>query len=469
MSHTHPGVQQISRQAATALDTEISGSVMMPGDDDYAVEGGVFNLTQHLEPALVVAAASAADIQSAVRFAAERGLPIAVKSSAHQVIQPSHQAVLITTDRMNEVEIDAVARTARVQAGVRWQQVIDAAYQHGLAPLSGSSPDVGVVGYTIGGGMSPTIGRSHGYAADHVNALEIVTADSTLRQVTADTEPDLFWAVRGGKGNFGVVTAMEFGLFPVPTLYGGGIYFPGERLADVMHTWAGWIAGVPWEMNSSVAVQRLPPLPEVPEPLRGAFVVHLRIAYQGGASEGSRLVAPFRALGPILLDTVGNMPYTAVGSIHADPPAPIPYYDRSMSLRGLPPQAVDAFVEVTGPESGCPLDSVEIRAFGGAFDQNPRVPNAVSTRGIPFALFCFGVSGPDDANHKRGYLAKVVDKMQPWSDPHMPLNFLSPDEATTVSELRTVYGADHYQRLASIKRIYDPANMFRINHNIVPE
>jgi hypothetical protein len=469
VSHTLSDATQISLAAAAGLEAEISGAVILPDGDGYAAENVVFNLTQRLEPALVVAAESAADVQAAVRFAAKRGLPVAVKSSGHQVIQPAHGAILVTTDRMDKVEVDPAARIARVEAGVRWQRVIDAAYPHGLAPLSGSSPDVGVVGYTLGGGQSPTLGRSFGYAADHVHAVEIVTADGALRRATPSTEPELFWAVRGGKGNFGVVTAIEFRLFPVPVLYGGGIYFAGERTADVLRTWANWIPSLPWEMSTSVAVQRLPALPELPEQLQGAFIVHLRVAYHGAASEGERMLAPMRALGSIVLDTVGEMPYTEVGAIHAEPIDPIPYYDRSVSLRELTPETVDAFVDVTGPDSGCPLTSVEIRALGGALDREPAAPNAVPTRGLPFVLFGLGVGGPGQADELRGYLAKVVDRMQPWSDRLLPPNFLSADEATTVGELRAVYGADRYQRLASIKEAYDPANMFRINHNIRPE
>jgi hypothetical protein len=255
----------------------------------------------------------------------------------------------------------------------------------------------------------------------------------------------------------------------VPTLYGGGLYFPGEQAPDILRTWAEWVAGMPWEMSSSVAVQRLPALPELPRPLQGAFVVHVRIAYHGDAVAGERLIAPLRALGPVLLDSVATMPYTAVGTIHAEPLVPIPYYDRTTSLRELSAETIGAFIEATGPESGCELTSVEIRALGGALDREPAVPNAVATRGIPFVLFGLGVGGPEEADRIRGELAKVVGKMRPWSMPRQPPNFLSPDEATTASELRAVYGADRYQLLKDIKRVYDPANMFRINHNIAPD
>jgi hypothetical protein len=345
---------------------------------------------------------------------------------------------------------------------------IDEVVKLGLAPLNGSSPTVGTVGYTLGGGQSPTLGRSFGYAADHVRAIELVTADGELRRVTAEREPDLFWALRGGKGNFGVVTALEFDLFPVSQLYGGGLFFPGERIADVLHTWRKWVADIPQEMTSSVAVQRLPALSELPNQLRGAFVVHLRIAYLGSAADGEQLAAPLRAIAPALLDTGGEMPYAAVAAIHMDPAEPVPYYDRTTSLRELSEQTVDALIDLTGPDSDCPLTSVEIRSLGGAFDRQPAVPNAVPTRGIPFVVFGFGVGGPEQADVMRHYLARMISRLEPWASNRRFVNFLSDDEATNSEQVRTVYGFDRYERLAAVKKAYDPFNMFRVNHNITP-
>ena len=195
----------------------------------------------------------------------------------------------------------------------------------GLASLHGSSPSVGAIGYTAGGGI-PLLAREYGFAADHVRAVELVTADGRLRRLTEDEDPDLFWAVRGGKGNFGVITAMEIGLVPRNRLYGGGLFFPGERAAEVLSSWREWSLTVPENMSTSLALLRLPPLPEVPEPLRQGLAIHVRIAYTGSAGEGEKLVAPLRSLGARVLDTVAEMPYAAVPSIHMDPPEPIPHY-----------------------------------------------------------------------------------------------------------------------------------------------
>ena len=277
-----------------------------------------------------------------------------VKTTGHQVVGKAHGAVVIATHRMNDVVVDAAGRTARVGAGAIWAEVIAKAAKAGLAPLNGSNPTVGVSGYTLGGGLSPTLGRSHGYAADHVRSLEVVTADGELRQVDAESEPELFWALCGGKGNFGVVTALEFDLFPVPRLYGGGIYFPGERMADVLRAWTAWHPGTPETMVSSFAVMRMPSMPEVPEPLRGTFLVQVRIAYTGTAADGERMIAPLRAVAPAVRDTVAEMPYTGVASIHNEPTEPVPYYERGMMLREFPAEAQDRLVELAGPDAGTP-------------------------------------------------------------------------------------------------------------------
>src|ERR1700742_5267856 len=196
-------------EEAAALAAAVAGSVRLPGDAGYDEERAVFNLNHELVPAVIVVAQGAADVQAAVTFAAGQRRPVLVKTTGHQVVDMAHGAVVIATHRMNDVAIDATRRTARVGAGALWSEVIAEAAKAGLAPLNGANPTVGVSGYTLGGGLSPTLGRSHGYAADHVRSLDVVTADGQFRRVDAESEPDLFWALRGGKGNFAVVTALE--------------------------------------------------------------------------------------------------------------------------------------------------------------------------------------------------------------------------------------------------------------------
>ncbi|MEV4324119.1 FAD-binding oxidoreductase [Microbispora rosea] len=443
----------------------MAGSVLLPGDAGYDEERAVFNLNHELVPAVIVVTESAADVQAAVAFAAGQHRPVLVKTTGHQIVGPAHGAVVIATHRMNDVAIDSVGRTARVAAGAIWSEVVERAAKDGLAPLNGSNPTVGVSGYTLGGGLSPTLGRSHGYAADHVRSLEVVTADGELRHVDAESEPELFWALLGGKGNFGVVTALEFALFPVPRLYGGGIYFPGERMADVLRAWTAWHPGTPETMISSFAVLRLPPLPELPEPLRGAFVVSLRFAYNGTAEDGERMIAPLRAVAPAVLDTVRDMPYAEVASIHDEPTEPLPYYERGIMLREFPAEAQDKLVELVGPGSETTLWIAELRALGGAWDREPAVPNAVATRGLPYSLLGVEVGPLSEEQRLKESVAALLDGMEPWRGDRRLVNNLAPDEATDAA---AIYGPERYERLAAVKKTYDPANMFRINHNVAP-
>ncbi|MEV5739185.1 FAD-binding oxidoreductase [Microbispora rosea] len=450
---------------AAALVAAVAGSVLLPGDAGYDDERAVFNLNHELVPAVIVVAEIAADVQAAVAFAAGQHRPVLVKTTGHQMVGPAHGAVVIATHRMNDVAIDVVGRTARVGAGAIWSEVVEKAAKDGLAPLNGSNPTVGVSGYTLGGGLSPTLGRSHGYAADHVRSLEVVTADGELRHVDAESEPELFWALRGGKGNFGVVTALEFALFPVPRLYGGGIYFPGERMADVLRAWTAWHPGTPETMISSFAVLRLPPLPELPEPLRGVFVVSLRFAYNGTAEDGERMIAPLRAVAPAVLDTVRDMPYAEVASIHDEPTEPLPYYERGIMLREFPAEAQDKLVELVGPDSETTLWIAELRALGGAWDREPAVPNAVATRGLPYSLLGVEVGPLSEEQRLKESVAVLLDGMEPWRGDRRLVNNLAPEEATDAA---AIYGPERYERLAAVKKTYDPANMFRINHNVAP-
>ncbi|WP_372346717.1 FAD-binding oxidoreductase [Streptomyces sp. KL116D] len=452
----------------TALRHAVAGPVLEPTDPEYAAECATYNLLCGLRPKLVVGATGEQDVVAAVRFAARHGLPVAVKSAAHQMVSAAEDGLLITLRRMRGIHVDAQARTVRVEAGVRWTDVLPRAAESGLAPVVGSAPDVGVVGYTLGGGQSPLLGRTHGYAADHVRRLNLVTADGVSRRVTPQDEPDLYWALLGGKGNFGVVTEIEFDVFPVERFYGGGIYYAGEHLEQVLDAWRAWLPTAGEEMTSSVAVQRLPDLPVLPEPLRGAFVVHLRIGYLGTAADGARLIAPLRSAAPALLDQVGEKPFTAIGEIHNDPVDPMPYADRSLCLEEFSEKTARTFVELTGAESGCTLASVEIRALGGALDREPAFPNAVSSRGLPYVVFGFAVGAPEHADRFRAELAHVVDGLAPWAAGRSMVNFLSPDEATDTEGVRAVYGKQRYERLAAVKRRHDPANVFRFNHNITP-
>ncbi|SDP35330.1 FAD-binding oxidoreductase [Actinacidiphila guanduensis] len=467
LSHEFSGSE--FRTGVTELQGRVRGPVLLPGDHGFVEECTAYNLLRTLRPVLVVGATDAGDVAAAVRFAADHGMPVAIKNRGHQMVLPdADRTLLITTHRLSGIAVNPEARTVRVGAGVRWSEVLPIAARHGLAPLAGSAPGVGVVGYTLGGGLSPLLGRSAGYAADHVRSMDVIMADGTARTVTPENDPDLYWALLGGKGNFAVVTAIEFGALPVTRFYGGGLWLPGERAKHVLSLWRTWQEELGRESTTSVAVQRLPELPTLPEPLRGAFVLHVRFAHLGDAAQGAALIAPLRAAATPLLDTLAERPYEQLGEIHLDPPAPLPYVEGSLGLRTFGADTLAAFTELTGPESDCPLVTVELRALGGALDEEPAVPNAVASRGLPFVTFAFGVGGPDEVAPMEEHLKSYVHALSPWADDRNVTNFVGPDDATTPADVRRHYGADRYARLSVLKRRYDPDNVFRVNHNIPP-
>src|SRR3954453_5089959 len=465
MAFNDSSLPPVLPEDAAPLVAAVAGSVLLPGDAGYDDERAVFNLNHELTPAVIVVAESAADVQAAVAFAAGQHRPVLVKTTGHQMVGPAHGAVVIATHRMNDVAIDAVGRTARVGAGAIWSEVIEKAAKIGLAPLNGSNLTVGVAGYPRGGGLSPTLGRSHGYAADHVRSFDVVTAAGELLHISAKSEPDLFWALRGGKGNFAVVTALEFDLFPVSRLYGGAIYFPGERTADVLRAWADWHPSTPETMVTSIAVMRMPSMTGVPLPVRGRFLVSVRIAYNGTNADGERMLEPLRAVAPAVLDTVRDMPYAEVASIHSEPTEPVPYYERGIMLREFPAQAQAKLIGLVGPNAKTDLVMVELRALGGMWDREPAVPNSVATRGLPFSLLAVSAGRLSQEQQLKQSVADVLEGMKPWQADRRFVNNLAPNEAT---EAAAIYGPERYQRLASIKKTYDPNNMFRLNHNVIP-
>jgi FAD/FMN-containing dehydrogenase len=454
-----------ARAEATALAGRLAGPVFTPGDPGYDEEIAPFNLATAHRPPFVVGAADTDDVAQAVRFAAERGLPVGVQATGHGPVTAITDGVLISTKRMADVRIDPAGRTVTIGAGVRWADLVTAAAEHGLAPLCGSSSGVGAVGFTLGGGL-PVLGRTFGFAADHVHSFEVVTADGAIRHVDADHEPELFWGMRGGKGNFGIVTVMTIDLVPVPRLYGGAIFYPGEAAPAVLEAYRDWAPGLPETTCTSLSLLRLPPIPEIPEPLRGQFVVHLRVALTGDAAEGERLVAPMRAAAPAMIDAVAEMPYTAIDSIHQDPVHPTPAYERSTMLRDLTPQVVQTLLDVAGPGVETPVLMVELRQLGGALAREPEVPNAVGGRDAGFALFVVGVLAPPIA----AIVPRAVDATV--------AAFAAESTGRTFVNMHGVPGDDAdrgrpwpaatYRRLQELKARYDPEQTFRFGHAIPP-
>lgn len=451
-------------RTGTALRTAVAGPVLFRGDPRVDTELAGFNTAVTHRPCVVVGATSAADVAAAVRFAAARGSAVGVHATGHGG-SPSEDTVIISTGRMRRFSVDPVNRTATVEAGVPWGPVIRAAARHGLAPLNGSSSQVGVVGYTLGGGMGPLV-RRYGHAADHVRAVEMITADGRRRQVSARDDPDLFWAVRGGKANFGVVTGLTFDLMPVTRLYGGALYYPGADAATLLHTYLEWTGTLGERTTTSIALLRLPDLPGVPPPLRGTPTVHLRVAHLGSAAEGERIVAPMRRAAPALIDHVRDMPYVEVDSIHNDPTRPMSWWERGAFLRGLPAAAADTLLDVAGPDRDPPLVMVELRHLGGAAARQPTPSNAVGGRDAGMSICVVGPCPPALRNVVPGAGHAVLAAMRPWATGGVPVNFVP--GLRDAGDVGRAWPSRTYQRLLQVKRRYDPANTFRTGNAVIP-
>ncbi|WP_079078136.1 FAD-binding oxidoreductase [Streptomyces sp. CdTB01] len=423
--------------------------VLRPDDPGYDAELAGFQTGFPQRPDVVFAASSAADVTAAVRYAAARGLPIGVQATGHGLPGASRGGVLVTTRRMDGVAVDAGARTVRVRAGVRWGQVVAAAAPYGLAPLNGSAPGVGAVSSTLGGGLG-ILAREFGYAADHVRALDVVTADGRRRHVTRAADPDLYWALLGAGADFGVVTGLEIGLVPVRRLYGGSLAFDGRAVdpAALLRAYEEWTRTVPDGLTSSFAAVPYPDLPALPPHLRGRYVVSVRVAYTGG--DGDAVMAPLRKWGPVLSDSLREMPYAQSHTIHSDPDFPHAYYGDSAVLSELDLAGAGELLARTGPDAGGPMCVVQINHLGGALARP--APNSVPYREGRFLLRLLSVGERETAR-------AVVD----------PALALLAD--TTIGRARNfafgagdrgegLYDPGTHARLAGLKADLDPANLF---------
>jgi FAD/FMN-containing dehydrogenase len=444
--------------------SDVAGQIHYPGDASWDEARVAWNLTVDQRPAAVAVPRSAEEVASVVREASRSGLRVSAQGTGHSAGAYGSLAdtILIKTTNLRGVQVDAVARRARVMAGTLWLEIVQAAAEHGLAALAGSSPDVGVVGYTLGGGIS-WLSRRYGLAANSVTAIELVTANGKPRRVDAQHDPDLFWALRGGGGSFGVVTAMEFDLYPLAEVYAGTLFFELDRAGEVLAAWRDWAATVPDEVTSVGRLLQLPPLPDIPEPFRGNSFVAAEVIIQLPGREAHDMLAPLRALGPEI-DTVASIPAAALSHIHMDPEHPVPGISDHTMLRELPDTAIEALVLAAGKGSGSPLLLVDIRQLGGALGRAPAAAGALSHLDGPFAMFGVGMAMNDQmATAVDTHLALVTDALAPWDAGNRYLNFVDrPGDSARFFEPHT------YQRLREIKAAHDPAELFRANHPIAP-
>ncbi|WP_067668906.1 FAD-binding oxidoreductase [Nocardia miyunensis] len=441
----------------------VTGPLFLPDTRGYDEEIAGFQTAYTHRPAVVVGALHAEDVRSAVEYAARQGLPVAVQATGHGLSVAADGGVLISTRRMREITVDPVARTARVGAGVQAEALIEAAVAHGLAPLNGSSPSVGVIGYHLGGGLG-ILARTFGYAADHVRAIELVTADGRLRRFTLGEE--LFGAVLGTGGNFGVVTALELELFPITTVYGGRLIFDTGLVEPALEGWRQWTWDLPEEMTSAITMMTMPDIPVIPEPLRGRYIATVNIAYTGSDRAGERLVGPLRSIGPRLIDDLRVMPYSDTHTIYSDPPFPHAYTATNALLPELTADAAEAFLDVTGPDG--PVTVVAgLRHLGGALRRPGPANVAVDHRDAEYlARF---ITGPETGGTVVGDHHDLIAKaLSAWTIGQSPTFLYGAGERADESQTRAGYGPATFARLAALKSDLDPANLFRYNRNIRP-
>jgi FAD/FMN-containing dehydrogenase len=440
-------------------ETLAAGRLHWPGEDGYEAQRLPWQRKFDPHPAAILDAREPSDVRAALEIMRDNDLPLAVQATGHGAVEPADGALLLVTSGMRGVEVDGERRTARARAGTPWSDVIAAAAPYGLAPLSGTAAGVGVAGYTVGGGAG-LLSRAYGFAADSLLRADVVTTDGELRTATADEHPDLFRALRGGGGNFGIVTALEFRLHPAERLYGGISMFDAARAGDVLALYRDWALDEPDELSTAVVVLTVPPLPQLPEAVRGRRVVALRALYLGEAAEGERLLAPLvDAAGPPIIDGMRPMSFTEASAALGAPPTPAVAELHMDLFREMP----DAVLEVAAdPDNAGTV--VEVRHWGGAMANPGADAGPCGHRELPFSVVLTTMAEDRDGWHAaKAATAAVAARLEPYATGATFLNFLG-DPART----HTAYTPSDYDALALIKATYDPENVLHRGHNIPP-
>jgi hypothetical protein len=453
----------ISDADVDTLARSVRGGALARGAAAYPVEVAGYNSAGTYSPDLVVGATCEDDVRAAVGFAAERGLPVVVQATGHGNYAPVRDGLLITTHRMQDITLDAEARTVTVGAGVQWHAIQPYLEPHGLAAVSGSSPSVGAVGLALGGGLGP-LSRSLGCTVDYVEAFRVVDGAGEVRVVDADHEPDLFWALRGGKVGLGIVTEMRLRLVHLPLLHGGSLYWDGEHIEAVYRTWVDWTGALPDSVNSSVNIIRFPDMDGPPPQLRGRTVIHLRYAFvdtdgspESIRADGEAHLAPFRSLPAPLLDTIGPLPATQSSTIHSDPPGQLDVWEKGTFLDAIDQDYVTALLDVVGNGKDAPFIAVETRHFGGAVAR-PATDSAMGGRDAAYSLFLIGVPVPELFDTVLPTVAgRVLDAVGGYR--HHLTNYHWAGHPTG-EDFERLWTAEQHERLRAARADVDPAGIF---------
>ncbi|MFF1823527.1 FAD-binding oxidoreductase [Kribbella sp. NPDC058245] len=438
------------------LRHHVGGRVLEASDAEYDAERRAWHLLVDQQPVAIVQVADLADIQATVRVAAEYGVPVITQPGGHGASKATAgPGILLRTGDLTGIDIGA--ETVRVEAGVKWRDLNAALDGTGLSSLPGSSGDVSVIGYLLGGGYS-WFGRKYGLAANQVRSFGLVDADGNFQHVAADTDPDLFWALRGGGGEFGVVTSVELELTPCDTIHGGRMLWHYEHARPVLRAFASVTSSAPDELTVWAWLLNVPDAPFVPAPMRGRWMVAIDVAFLGDMSGMDELIAPIRAAGTPFADALGELPLAEVGRISQEPEDPMPAVGRAGLLTAFGDQAIDALLDAV--DAGLPLvGAIEVRHLGGAFAQSGKADGAGGPVSEPYFLLTGGAAlAPELEQAVDTALLGLLDAVKPSLSDRVPVNFAIEEP------IERLYPAETLSRLREIKKRVDPAALIRGNH-----
>jgi FAD/FMN-containing dehydrogenase len=456
----------VSASAIDELRKQVHGSVVAPEDADYEEARQVYNAMIDRRPSVVVRCADAADVQAAVNVAREKGLDLAIRGGAHSVpgFGTSDGGVVADLSGMRSVSVDAAGQTARAQGGATWGDFNDATHAEGLATTGGIISTTGVAGLTIGGGIG-YLARGFGLSCDNLISAEVVTADGRMVNASERENEDLFWAIRGGGGNFGVLTSSEFRVHPVKEIYGGPMFFELDDGADVLRFYRDFIAEAPEEFGGFPAMQIAPPLPFIPEDRHGDTFLAFVACWAGPIDQGEKMLAPLHDVAPVVAEMVGPMPYPALNSaFDALVPPGLQHYWKANFVTELTDEAIEAHMK-HGPNVPAVNSTVHIYPINGACHDVASDDTAFAYRDANFATVIAGM-WPDPADNAAN-IAWVRDYYQataPLSEEGGYVNFMASDDQ---DRIKANYRGN-YDRLVDVKRKYDPDNLFHLNQNIKP-
>ena len=452
------------------LRTQLQGSMLLPEDEGYDKARQTWDVkTFDQHPAMVIMPANTSDVQTAVTFAHEQNLPIGVQGGGHGHPYPVNNALLVNFANMTGIQIDAEAATARIEPGVLSKALAQSAHASGLAPLNGFAGSVGVVGYMLGGGIG-WLARQYGPAAASLRSVELVTADGKLLQADESNHPDLLWGLRGGGGNFGIVTSLECALYPVKDIFAGQVVYSIEQRKEILNAYLKWTETVPDNLTSALRITHFPTSPDLPPPIRGKSAMLIMACYNGEDTEGKALLSPMRSLGTVLLDTFARIPYSQVATIANDPDdaPPLFLYNESGAFQTFASKDIDALVAIAG-NRGSGIFQTEIRHLGGALARQPEDAMAFNCRYANFYLDVQATApSPDQLTEGKRSIATLMQALHPEMMEETLINFL--DSGNVGPYLtRVAYSPANYQRLRTLKDRYDAKDVFRFNHNISPQ